>query len=239
MLYWNEEKYISDKLAASQWGDSGIDELAEFIKNNYPTIKEFNRRGLYRMKQFYETYKDNEFVSSVLTQISWTNHLMILSKTKTIEEKEFYIKLCVKERYSSRKLERQIDSAYFERYMLSSKAPSLAIKEFKEKTENTFLDTYVLEFLSLPETVSEVDLRKAIFTEESFMADIKYEIKETIGTLSESSKGWKKELNLISWNDKEAKYDLRDWDSEHKKMGKGITLSADELKKLREILNSM
>lgn len=71
------------------------------------------------------------------------------------------------------------------------------------------------------------------------MADIKYEIKETIGSLSESSKGWKKELNLISWNDKEPKYDLRDWDSEHKKMGKGVTLSVEELKKLKEILNQM
>ncbi|MBU5593226.1 hypothetical protein KQI89_15865 [Clostridium sp. MSJ-4] len=71
------------------------------------------------------------------------------------------------------------------------------------------------------------------------MADIKFEIKESIGSLSESSKGWKKELNLISWNDKEAKYDLRDWDSEHKKMGKGVTLSAEELKELKELLNGM
>ncbi|MFT8343349.1 MAG: PC4/YdbC family ssDNA-binding protein [Clostridium beijerinckii] len=71
------------------------------------------------------------------------------------------------------------------------------------------------------------------------MADIKFEIKEIAGVLSESAKGWKKELNLISWNGKEAKYDIRDWDSEHKKMGKGITLSVEELKKLKEILNDM
>jgi hypothetical protein len=71
------------------------------------------------------------------------------------------------------------------------------------------------------------------------MADIKFEIKETVGTLSESSKGWKKELNLISWNDKEAKYDLRDWDQDHEKMGKGVTLTVDELKKLRDLLNAM
>lgn len=68
-------------------------------------------------------------------------------------------------------------------------------------------------------------------------SDIKYEIKETAGTLSESAKGWKKELNLISWNNKEAKYDIRDWDSEHKKMGKGVTLSVEELKKLKAILD--
>lgn len=71
------------------------------------------------------------------------------------------------------------------------------------------------------------------------MSDIKYEIKKTVGVLSESGKGWKKELNLISWNDKEPKYDLRDWSHEHEKMGKGVTLTAEELKKLRDILNGM
>lgn len=71
------------------------------------------------------------------------------------------------------------------------------------------------------------------------MSDIKYDIKETIGTLSESAKGWKKELNLISWNDKEAKYDIREWDPEHKKMGKGITLTAEEIKKLKAMLENM
>lgn len=71
------------------------------------------------------------------------------------------------------------------------------------------------------------------------MSDIKFEIKQTIGTLSESKKGWKKELNLVSWNDKEPKFDLRDWDAEHKKMGKGITLTNEELKNLRDMLDGM
>lgn len=68
---------------------------------------------------------------------------------------------------------------------------------------------------------------------------IKYEIVDKIGQLSEPSKGWVKELNLISWNDREPKYDLRDWAPEHKKVGKGVTLSIEELKKLRYILNQM
>ncbi|AJD27376.1 hypothetical protein G8E05_07950 [Clostridium botulinum] len=71
------------------------------------------------------------------------------------------------------------------------------------------------------------------------MADIKFEIKDKLGVISESSKGWTKELNLISWNGKQAKYDLRDWAPEHEKMGKGVTLSAEELKSLKEILNNM
>lgn len=71
------------------------------------------------------------------------------------------------------------------------------------------------------------------------MADIKFEIKENMGVLSASSKGWTKELNLISWNAKEPKYDLREWDPAHEKMGKGVTLTVDELKKLRAILNEL
>ena len=71
------------------------------------------------------------------------------------------------------------------------------------------------------------------------MADIKCEIKETVGVIAESAKGWKKELNLISWNGKEAKYDLREWSPEHEKMSKGVTLTSDELKALKELLNSI
>ncbi len=71
------------------------------------------------------------------------------------------------------------------------------------------------------------------------MADIKFEIQETIGIISESNKGWKKELNLISWNDKAPKYDLREWSPDHEKMGKGVTLSKEELITLRDMLNKM
>lgn len=71
------------------------------------------------------------------------------------------------------------------------------------------------------------------------MANIKYEIKETIGLLSENNKGWTKELNLISWNDREPKYDIRDWSPEHEKMGKGVTLSKNELVKLKDLLKGM
>ncbi|MDI9502015.1 MAG: YdbC family protein [Peptoniphilaceae bacterium] len=71
------------------------------------------------------------------------------------------------------------------------------------------------------------------------MAEIKYEITETLGTLSENNKGWTKELNLVSWNDRAPKYDIRDWAPDHEKMSKGITLNADEIRKLRDLLNGM
>ena len=71
------------------------------------------------------------------------------------------------------------------------------------------------------------------------MANIKYNIVKEIGIISESKSEWKKELNLISWNEREAKYDLRDWSQNHEKMGKGITLSLNELKSLRDLLNNI
>lgn len=159
-MYWEVGAYLSNLCADSSFGDKVIDEVAVYISNVAPAIKGFNRRGLYRMKQFYETYKDDEFVSALLTQISWTNHLMIMSKSKTKEERDFYIALAAKEHYSSRELERQLDSAYYERYMLSSEkqAPELV----PQSVRNSILDTYVLEFLDLPEQYSERNFRKAI-----------------------------------------------------------------------------
>lgn len=71
------------------------------------------------------------------------------------------------------------------------------------------------------------------------MAEIKYEIVQHLGVLSEGSKGWRKELNLVSWNDREPKYDIREWSPEHEKMGKGVTLASGELKVLKEIITKL
>ena len=159
-MYWDVGEYLSGLCAASGFGDKVIDEVAAYIAENNPGIKGFNRRGLYRMKQFYETYKDDEFVTPLVTQISWTNHLLIMSGSKSAEERHFYMTICIKERYSKRELERQMDSAYYERYMLSNQKPlpNLVTKDVR----SSILDSYVLEFLDLPKDYSERNLRKAI-----------------------------------------------------------------------------
>lgn len=159
-MYWEVGEYLSKLCAQSSFGDKVIDEVANYISRSAPEIKGFNRRGLYRMRQFYETYKDDEFVSPLVTQISWTNHLLIMSKSKSKEERDFYIALAAKEHYSKRELERQLDSAYYERYMLSSgkQAPELVPSNIR----SSILDTYVLEFLDLPQQYSERNFRKAI-----------------------------------------------------------------------------
>ena len=159
-MYWSVGEYISDLCANAGFGDKVIDEVASYIAQANPGMKGFNRRGLYRMKQFYETYKDDEFVTPLVTQISWTNHLLIMSGSKSAEERHFYLTLCAREHYSKRELERQMDSAYYERYMLSSKKQMP--EAVPENMRSSILDTYVLEFLALPEQFSERNLRKAI-----------------------------------------------------------------------------
>ena len=161
-MYWNIGEYISEQTSKAAYGDAFVNQLAEFIANNYPDIKGFNRRGLYRMRQFYETYKYEEKVSTLLTQLTWSNHLKILSGCKTMEERIFYMNMSVKERYSARELERQINSGYYERYMISSNPPITALKQANEEMGNVFLDTYVLEFLNVQGPVSEYDLKKSI-----------------------------------------------------------------------------
>ncbi|HEY4534244.1 MAG TPA: PDDEXK nuclease domain-containing protein [Fusobacterium sp.] len=162
LMYRDIGEYISRESKNVEYGDAFVERLAKFFTDNYPDLKGFNRRGLYRMKQFYEMYKDEEKVTPLVTQLSWTNHLKIMSACKTMEERIFYMNMCVKERLSKRELERQVDSGYFERYMLSQKPLTPAIEESRRATENVFLDNYVLDFLDLPETVSEYDLQKSI-----------------------------------------------------------------------------
>lgn len=159
-MYWKVGEYLSKESKNTAFGDDYINSIAKEIQSAFPGIKGFTRRGLYRMKQFYEMYCEDEFVSALLTQISWTNHLMIMSKEKTVEERHFYITLCVQESYSSRELERQIESSYYERYMLSKE--KILPEPIKGLKENPFLDSYVIEFLDLPKNFKESDLRKGL-----------------------------------------------------------------------------
>ena len=166
-LYWDFGQYISEKVNDSNWGDKIVNKLVDFMKREYPTMKGFTRPGIYRMKQFYETYKDNEIVSTLLRQISWSNNVKILSSTNSIEEKEFYIRMCIKNNYTARELDRQISSGYFHRYMLSNDKANQSIEKAtgEEDYPNTrILDTYSLEFLDLPNQYSEKDLKKAIIS---------------------------------------------------------------------------
>ena len=164
-MYYEIGKYLSKKVKEEKWGSKVIENISKEIKNKYPTLKGFEKRGLYRMIQFYETYIGNEIVSTLLTQISWSNNLMIISSTRSMEEKEFYIRMCIKNNYSTRELNRQITSGYYQRYILSNGNALESIEKAIDDDDlpNTkILDSYSLEFLDLPNKYSEKDLRKAI-----------------------------------------------------------------------------
>ena len=114
------------------------------------------------MKQFYETYAKNEKLSPLVRELSWTNNLAILSGCKTDEAREFYLRLCIRNNYSKRELERQINSLLFERTMLSDERNKGLIAQ--NQSLAPLRDAYVFEFLNLPETFKEKELRKSVIT---------------------------------------------------------------------------
>ena len=162
LMYQEVGKYISQKTKEASYGSGFVDNVAEFFSTNYPELRGFNRRGLYRMKQFYELYSDDEKVSTLLTQLSWSNHLTIMSGSKSKEEREFYITLAIKENLTHRELVRQMASGYFERYILSIENNLPAIQKVKQETHHLFMDSYVLEFLDAPKIGNERDFQKSI-----------------------------------------------------------------------------
>ncbi len=161
-LYWRIGRYISRRLASEEWGKKAVEELAKYIRTKEPGVKGFGRRNLYRMRQFYETYTDFEIVSPVVTQLSWSNNLTILSRCKTEEERLFYLGLSIKERYSKRDLEQQINKGVFERTMLSDARLATIRRDFPGNATGVFRDSYIFDFLNLPPNFSEMDLQKAL-----------------------------------------------------------------------------
>ena len=165
LLYLDVGKYLYDLQKDSQYGDKITTKAAEYMKNNHPNIKGFTKRNIERMVQFYKTYKDDEIATPLVTQLSWTNNLLIISSSKSIEERHFYLNLSINNNYSKRELNRQISSAYYERYLLSNgkQLPSIERLIDEDDYPNTrILDTYSLEFLDLPNEFSEKDLKKSI-----------------------------------------------------------------------------
>jgi len=161
-LYWEIGKYISNKIVNQEWGKGVVKNLSDFLHKVEPDTKGFSSQNLWRMKQFYEAYHKNPKLSPLAREISWTNNMVILSKTKTDEEREFYIRLSIKERLSKRELERQIDSAVFERVIFSKEKLSPSVREMHPSANQAFKDNYILDFLSLPKKFSERNLRKSI-----------------------------------------------------------------------------
>ena len=161
-LYWLIGENISNKLNSAEWGDSVVTELANYIKKIEPNLKGFSDKNIWRMKQFYEAYKGDLKLSTLLREISWSHNLAIFSRCKNSDERLFYLEKCINENYSFRELERQISSSLFERTMIGNSKLSSPVREILDAEKNVFKDSYVFEFLSLPEPHSEADLQKGL-----------------------------------------------------------------------------
>lgn len=194
--YWQVGEYISKRIAQAVWGQKTVDELAKYIETKHPDLKGYSRSSLYRMRQFYEAYRESEIVASVMRQIqvddnheaiivapvarqlaltdvrstilasiSWTNHQIIMARAKSAEEREFYIRLSSRERYSVRELNRQISSGLYERVMIGNEKLPRQVKGQKGGISDAFKSDYVLEFLNLPKQYKESDLQKALVSQ--------------------------------------------------------------------------
>ncbi|MEI7879781.1 MAG: PDDEXK nuclease domain-containing protein [bacterium] len=161
-LYWNVGAYIIRKLESAQWGDGVVSQLAAFIASRHPDIRGFTRSNLFRMRQFHALYRTDEKVAALLRQLSWTQNLTIMSKCKRPEEREFYLQMTHREQWSTRELERQIDACLFERQILAPAKVSAVLTQLYPAAPQVFKDSYLLDFLDLPEPFDEHDLQKGL-----------------------------------------------------------------------------
>jgi predicted nuclease of restriction endonuclease-like (RecB) superfamily len=193
-LYWSIGEYISKRVEVQAWGKSVVTQLATYIEKKAPDLKGYSHRNLWRMKQFYETYRDYPKLSKLLREISWSHNLAIMARCKTMKEREFYLLICKKEQYGFRELDRQISTGLFERSVIGKAKLSTVLRELtgtkksakllqaateiaspKESTKlptllteldinNSFKDSYVFEFLNLLPDHDENQLQKALIS---------------------------------------------------------------------------
>lgn len=161
-LYWRVGAYISQKLETAAWGEGVVEALARYIADRHPGLRGFTRANLFRMRQFYDTYRSNEKVATLLRQLPWSAHLHILAKTKRPEEREFYLRMASQQRWPVREVARQIDSALFERAVLHPPKVSTALRELHPGAETVFRDAYIVEFLELPDDHGEAELHQSL-----------------------------------------------------------------------------
>jgi len=159
-MYWKIGKHISEKVKLNAWGKSVVEDFSNFVQQKYIGIKGFSSQNIWRMKQFYETYAENEKLSPLVREIAWTHNILIMVSAKTDEARAFYLNLTIKNNYTKRELERQLDSMLFERTVLSNEKNKLIIA--KHDALKVLRDNYILEFLNISDSHKEKDLQASI-----------------------------------------------------------------------------
>ena len=196
---WEIGHYVSDKITSAKWGSKVIEMLVIYLKQAIPGIKGYEKRSIERMVRFYNEYSSSEFMSaiptqikeriiasdtltqfgndsivlSLLTQISWSAHLEIMSGCTSAEERIFYILLCSRENLSYQELRRQIDTCVYERSLLGKTKQSPVLKETYPNAGRIFKDSYMIDFLNLPENHSEKNLQEGLVKQmKKFILDL-------------------------------------------------------------------
>jgi predicted nuclease of restriction endonuclease-like (RecB) superfamily len=173
-LYWQIGAYISGKLAAAEWGEGVVDRLADHLARTVPGLRGFTRRNLFRMRQFFEAYSGDEKVTALVTQLPWTHNLIILTQAKRAEERDFYLRMAVQQRWGTRELERQFRLGAFEHAVLAPPKVSAALTQMHgDAAALAFKDAYALEFLGLPTGHTEADLHRGLLAQlRSFLIEL-------------------------------------------------------------------
>ena len=161
-LYWSIGEYISRKIAEEDWGKGTVEALADHIQRRQAGMTGFSASNLWRMRQFLDTYRDEPKLAPLVRELSWTHNLAIMSRCKRDEEREFYLRLVTRERWSLRELQRQLAGALFERVVLSPTKLSAPLAELHPAAAAVFKDSYLIEFLDLPGNHSDGDLEQGL-----------------------------------------------------------------------------
>lgn len=162
--YWSIGQHLHRQVADAGWGKGVVKTLADWLQIHAPDAKGFSSQNLWRMKQFYEVFSADEILSALPRVLSWTHYCTLVGQCKTNEERLFYALSAQRARWSSRELERQISVGAFERTMLADKKLSALPRVLPQAATSVFKDSYLLDFLNLPQPHSEAELQTALLT---------------------------------------------------------------------------
>lgn len=161
-LYWRIGQFLHHRIEADGWAQGTVLQLAAYIGRREPGMRGFSAQNLWRMRQFFQAYPALETLSTLLRGLPWSSHLHILSRAKRAEEREFYLRMAIQQRWQVREVARQIDSGLFERAVLNPPKLSTALRAMQPQAEQHFRDAYLLDFLALPDAHSEADLHRSL-----------------------------------------------------------------------------
>lgn len=160
--YWAIGEHLSRKVAGAGWGKGVVKELAAWLLRQAPELNGFSAQNLWRMKQFFEVFSADEKLSALPRVLSWTHYCTLLGQCKTPEERYFYAITTQRSCWSTRELEKQIESGSFERTMLADLKLSPVPRVLPPEASGVFKDSYLVAFLNLPERHTESDLQTGL-----------------------------------------------------------------------------